>query len=379
MNNIKLMIVLHAYQPPYPIQEQKVVHRIIENCYRPIMENLTEFDNIKLLLNISASLTEILLEEAPEILELLREHAKLGKIEFLETGAYHPIFPFISTDHAEFQIKMNNKINSAAFGPVYSPKGFWPPELAVNEDVLHLFSKLGYEYAIVPENSFLQKKEGIAYLLENGRKFALLNRDRNLSNAIAFNSYNQNVDHARSNFLKTQKSSDQPLIIAMDLETFGEHIPGYWKFLFNFLSQSNIQTINSEHISNYPIWYNVKNLVSSSWSTEDHDISNDIAYPLWDHPSNAIHAIQHSHMSFIEDIIENEIGMDALSEVELKLYLQSAHSCQFWWADRKNNRWSPPMIRRGFNLQRSVIKSVKKDENFSNKLQQRLERMLQQE
>ena len=135
MDKHKVMFILHAYQPPYPIQSREVVKRIIDNCYKPIMKKWDEFDNVKVVLNINASLTEILMEEAPIIIELLRKLVKLGKVELIESGAYHPIFPLISQNHSKIQIETNHKINKQAFGNIYKPSGFWPPELAINDGI----------------------------------------------------------------------------------------------------------------------------------------------------------------------------------------------------------------------------------------------------
>ncbi|MHA2253464.1 MAG: hypothetical protein ACXAD7_24110 [Candidatus Kariarchaeaceae archaeon] len=378
MDNIQVMMVLHAYQPPYPIQTQDIVSRIIDNCYRPIAENIENFGNVKIVVNMNASLTEILSEEAPEILRLFTQGASDGNIEFLESGAYHPILPLISPKHAEFQIKINKEINSTAFGRGYKPRGVWPPELAVNHKTLTLLSSLGYQYAIVPENSVPTKnKNSIPYIIQDDREFFLIYRNRNLSNAISFNSYNENVEKAVEDFERKAKNSNLPIVIATDMETFGEHNHQYWNFLFEFLSHPKIETINSSFIQKVSSKEQISKVTSSSWSTENSHINDSIPFPLWDNPLNPVHTLQHMHFDLVQHAFEEVLTLDKMSREDLVQYMKSAQSCQFWWADQKHGRWSKDIIRKGMDLQSRTLKLASEDDKYiSNNITTRLERIL---
>ncbi len=375
MDKIRVMMVLHAYQPPYPIQERFVLDRIVDNCYRPISSNLENHDSVKLVINMNASLTEMLLEAAPDVIDSFTRSAEKGKVEFLESGAYHPIFPLISLEQAKIQIELNNKINSEAFGSSYNPKGVWPPELAVDMKSLTLFSEMGYSYAMVPENSIPNNLSAkMPYFSNNSRIFTLINRDKNLSNSISFNSYRGSVDDAVKHFKTVFAKYKSPIVIATDMETFGEHNSDYWKFMFDFLSHLEIESVLFDNIVNITSKVEISQINNSSWSTESNDVEKGIAYPLWDHPKNPIHTIQHAHFSIVEHLYEQEIGLDKLTNEELILYLKSAQSCQFWWADRHNGRWSPEIITKGIGLQREAI--LKQKHNLSIKLSDDLKERL---
>ncbi|MHA2168741.1 MAG: hypothetical protein ACXAB7_02410 [Candidatus Kariarchaeaceae archaeon] len=382
MDRIRLMVVLHAYQPPYPIQKSEIVRRIIENCYRPFLENLENYPNVKFLLNINASLTEILLEEAPEIIDLISRAAIAGQIDFLESGAYHPIFPLISVEHAKLQLELNNSINSKAFGTSYNPKGVWPPELAVDERMLRLFGSMGYEYAIIPENSVPNNIKGkMAYLMQNDSHFFLVNRNKDLSNAISFDSYKRNVESTVNDFEIAINSSNFPIVFASDLETFGEHNYEYWKYLFILMNDSRIKPILYQEFKESVSHVATPKIISSSWSTEDSELEQDIAYSFWDHPSNPIHQIQQTHFTMLQNSIEKTKGLHTLSFDDLITYMKSSHSCQFWWADREAGRWSKEIIRKGFDLQKKALKIVSSESSgdlidFSEILFKRLERSL---
>lgn len=379
MEKIEVMLVLHAYQPPYPIQERFVVDRIIKNCYKPIVSNLEKYENVKLVINMNASLTEMLLEAAPDIIQTLSERAETGQVEFLESGAYHPILPLISLQHAKIQIEINHKINSEAFGPSYQPKGMWPPELAVDSNTIQLFAEMGYSYSIIPENSIPKHDNNkVPYTKHETRDFILINRDKNLSNSISFNAYNGSVIDAVNQFGKVYSDQGLPIVIATDMETFGEHNPEYWNFLFEFLTNENIESVLSDKLLNSHQKVQISEINSSSWSTEDIEVEKEIAFPLWDHPLNPIHSIQHAHLSIVEQMFERVKNLEELTEEELSMYLKSAQSCQFWWADRNNGRWSPDIINKGLDFQRKAILSQNNDlsAQLSDNLIKRLKKLL---
>ena len=379
---IPLLFILHAYQPPYPVQIPSVIKRIVNNCYLPIAENLKKYPQAKIILNMNASLTEILADEAPDVLSLLSEAAERTQIEFLESGAYHPIFPLLEPEEAKKQLELNHAINKKYFGSVYNPKGVWPPELAIDYKSLRLFHEMGYSYSIAPNNAFSTGVENsIPYLSFSNQKFALLSRNRILSNNIAFRSYNDDTSLAVRDIINSYR--DKPVILAMDIETFGEHHESYWNFLFNLLSSPKLKVGTFNEVLASPSWLEIKKVFASSWSTENHERDHGIPFPLWDHPKNPIHAIQHAHFLLLRACVRSRyLSLSAVPTSQLVLYMKSMHSCQFWWASG-NGRWSPELIRKGFELQRACLNSFCHDEgsalylNLSDSLLERLEWALQ--
>ena len=91
---LNISFVLHAYQPPN--QDPKVLARIIDNCYLPIAFLLEKNSEFKITLNFNASLSEMLANEYTVVIEKYASLARNGQIEFLESGAYHPIMPLLS-------------------------------------------------------------------------------------------------------------------------------------------------------------------------------------------------------------------------------------------------------------------------------------------
>jgi predicted glycosyl hydrolase (DUF1957 family) len=120
---------LHMYQPPIPIQTVPILKRIINNSYQPLTQKLLENPDIRMSININASLTEMLLEyEGEAVIENLKLLGESNQIEFLETASYHPILPLLEPKYQKIQIELNRKINGKVFGQSFKPRGFFPPE-----------------------------------------------------------------------------------------------------------------------------------------------------------------------------------------------------------------------------------------------------------
>ena len=345
LNMARVMVILHAYQPPLPVQEKWVIEKVAENCYKPVFERILSND-VRLVVNMNASLSENLVSLAPHLISLIKQSVEQKKVELLGSGAYHPIFPLIGDHWGQRQVELNHDINTRVFGD-FHPIGFWPPELAVDEDTFSLVRKNQYLYCVVPETTV---PSVCTYGLPDG-ELILLPRDKDLSNTIAFKGVDS-VDDLVS--LIDNKYGNSPCVLAMDMETFGEHNTGYYEFLFEFLTHPRVQTLTFRDLNLRRI-PKVDKIIPSSWSTETHHLKKGIPYPLWDHPNNPLHSLILDHMDLIEIYVDGIIErMEDYEEFET-LFLKSQHSCQLWWADGFEGRWSPSMVTKGLNLQMKVI------------------------
>jgi len=361
-DKLKIAFVLHAYQPPN--QDPDVLARIVENCYLPIASLLEDNSDFKITLNFNASLSEMLSEEYITVIEKYANLARNGQIEFLESGAYHPILPLLSEQEAKFQIKMNHKVNLEIFGSVWSPSGFWPPELAVSKDTLLLIEKMGYRYSMVPEiamstnPNFPQPLLGMIPTTSFTPNLALISRNREISNNISFKRYS-NIDNVREHFtqlISKSKKDSSTLVIASDIETFGEHHRNYEKFLAKILAISKPQTITD--FLSYPS-HKINEFRSSSWSTSEEDIYRNIPYPLWAYPGNSIHEILNFHSDLLSESLDFLLTQKEETDFEvrkaLKEVAKAQYSCQTWWASTKDH-FSKHLILDGFDAQQKALK-----------------------
>jgi len=345
----EIIFVLHAYQPPYPIQEPEVVRRIVNNTYRPFVEEINRRQHLKIVLNIQGCLTNILCEEYPEIIEQIRQAIQDDKIEMLDSACYHPIMPLIDCNSRKLQIEKHQAFNNETYGLTEKPRAFWPPEQAISTEVVKELAN-EYEAIICPSNTLFHYQPGRLYAIRNeSNRALLLCRDKGISNRIAFRQHG-GVESVVSEIRYTRDRLGVPIVLAMDIETFGEHQRGYFDFLFALLNHRSIRSIGTDALE-----YHVDEkdeIASTTWSTEDEDRNRGIAFPLWNHPQNAIHQTQHAHMALL-------IAAAKISGAEKSWkFLAAQHSCQFWWAHGFGHMWSPSMIRKGFDFQQNVLKEI---------------------
>ncbi|NHJ01041.1 MAG: hypothetical protein EAX86_02815 [Candidatus Heimdallarchaeota archaeon] len=359
--NTPIYAILHAYQPAN--QNLKILDRIVNLCYLPIAKLLEQNADFRITLNFNASLSELLEFEYPQVIEKYIELARHKQIEFLDSGAYHPILPLLSPKEVELQIKLNNEINSRIFGPIWNPIGFWPPELAVSTETAALVEQIGYKYMIIPEISISTSNPpnplyDTLLVHSSAPNLALINRNREVSNNISFKGYSTIRDFtSRVQFFQKQQPKGN-LIIASDLETFGEHHLEYYKFLIEILSICEPHMCSE--LLNLPV-KNIKNFRSSSWSTSEEDLYRNIPFPLWAYPGNSIHQLLNFHSDLLSEslryLLEKKDETDYDVKIALKAAAKAQYSCQQWWASIKDH-FSKNLIIKGIQEQRKALELI---------------------
>ena len=350
---------LHMYQPPIPIQTVSVLKRIINNSYIPLTRKLLENSNFRLSININASLTEMLLEyEGEEIIDNLKLLGESNQIEFLESACYHPILPLLDAEYQKIQISLNRKINKKIFGSSFNPRGFFPPELAVNRKLPYLLKEMNYKYSIFPSTSFPSNfNMGIPYLLIENKKFFLLPRNRAISNDLSFKKFVSPEEFAKAVNHYSEGNELSTPIIGMDFETFGEHHKKYEDFLISsseklrILQLADLVQLHEFSKSDYKI--NSEDFVSSSWSTDDK--TELIPFPLWNHPTNSLHQLTLVLMNILTEGLNYIEGIKS-NESQLIPFLKAQQSCQLWW--QSEGRFGPEFIKRAIEFQITSLNNL---------------------
>ena len=140
--------LFHIYQPP--IQIPPVVKQIVNESYRPIVNALRDHPEVKITLNINGTLTEQLNDFGYiDLIEGLSTLGSRGQIEFTGSGKFHPLLPLIPEPEIRRQIELNNETNKKFFGSAYNPRGFFPPEMAVSDEVVSVVREMGFEWIIM--------------------------------------------------------------------------------------------------------------------------------------------------------------------------------------------------------------------------------------
>ncbi|MCK5141445.1 MAG: hypothetical protein KAQ70_04570, partial [Candidatus Heimdallarchaeota archaeon] len=260
-----VIFILHAYQPI--TQSIEVLERIIEKCYKPFFERLLANPSVKISLNITGCLLEKLTMEYPEIVKLIEKAKDNNQIELMGSAFYHPILPLTRPEDQTYQIQKQNIAVTGIFGT--TPIAFFPPELALNLENIPLIIDEGFKIIISAANS-LNLTYGGKYQLDDGKEIFILKRNKIISNKISFNYYKRDSVKLEKEISQNHKLDKLPVVLAMDLETFGEHHSNYYEFFFKIANKVSTITLTEFQI-NYNISTPIDFLYFTSWSTSDED------------------------------------------------------------------------------------------------------------
>ncbi len=349
---------LHIYQPPE--QTKEILERIANESYRPLfrgfLEAVQKNPKLKINLNISGCLTELLAKNNyQDIIKNIRQLAEQGNLEFTESAKYHALLPFLNEDQIISQIKANYQTNRRYFGPIYQPKCFFPPEMAYSPKVARIVSKLGYQFILLDEISFNgHPTEAISDCLFKIKKTNLIPifRERRSSNTIM------------SGIIRTKKefkelfsqdiNQNKYICTAMDGETFGHHRIGLDKSLVKIVSSKKpTQIFLSESVEYFSIKKEISP-IAATWASTQDDIDKKIQFYSWYNPRNKVHQLQWRLINYLNKKIKK---YQPLPKKTIDLINRALASDQFFWASGEP-WWSIEMIEKGAWITIQAIKNI---------------------
>ncbi len=337
---------LHIYQPHD--QRLDVLDEIITQSYRPLLEGIRSRPHVRLTLNINGALMELFDKHGHhDLIDILREVSKDGRVEFTSTAKYHAFLPFLDPEEMVRQIKINNETNSFFLGEGWKPRGFFPPEMAFDERIVPIIDDLGFSWIIldeiahdgVPGNAHFDVLHKIPK--SNLRVFF---RERRLSNLI-MGAIVRSPESLRE-AMKDDLQKNRYVITAMDGETFGHHRPGLEKTLFEIFDTKDF---NMVRISDIPDHFKKEveiMPVKSTWASSAADIEKGIQFLTWADPSNKIHTWQKEFTDLVLQEVKKVSPDDpAYKDIRHRMDVALA-SDQFFWASAKP-WWSVEQIEGG--------------------------------
>jgi alpha-amylase/alpha-mannosidase (GH57 family) len=253
-----------------------------------------------------------------EIIPKYTEIVKTGQIELSVSPFYHPILPllcdtnsariampnaklpqkrFSHPEDAEKQIRMGIDYFEKLFG--YRPRGMWPSEGSVSEEVINLVGKEGIQWIATDEDilsislgkqlrdaSRNMIEPGILYIPYQFENVSIIFRDHNLSDLIGFVYSNWDSKKAAEDFINrliqihTSLPKDKPHLLSIILD--GENAWEYYKndgqnflrYLYEGLSkEKRLKTVTvSEYINEYDKGEPLKRLHAGSWINANYSI-----------------------------------------------------------------------------------------------------------
>jgi len=348
---------LHIYQPAE--QQKDILEAIVAQSYLPLFTHIKNNKKIRLTLNVTGSLLEILDKYGHrEIIDILREVGKDGRLEFTGSAKYHAFLPFLSEQEIIRQIEINNETNRFYLGDSYKPQGFFPPEMGYTKKLVPIINQLGFTWIILDEIALGGEPGNVDYTKIyniHDTQLSVFFRERRLSNLIM--SAVARSAETLLEAIENNPTNDQYILTAMDGETFGHHRPGLEKMLFEAWADPRFELLNISDLFNHYTKRESVELVDSTWASSKADIERGVQFLSWSDPENIIHTWQSKLVGLVtKEVYAMEKDNPQFENARKKLDLALA-SDHFWWASAKP-WWSLEMIEDGAYRLLDTLRSI---------------------
>jgi len=312
-----------------------------------------------------------------DIVPLYRDLAAKGQIEISTSPFYHPILPLLCDielarmalpnmqlprtrfkypEDARMQLNRAVEYHTRLFGS--PPRGLWPPEGSVSQEVAALAADAGLVWMATDQDIlFRSQREEIdgtdlyaAHRLETSHgPISIIFRDRQLSDLIGF-SYARNEPRAAADDLvgrlhqisKKAASGAQPAIVGIILdgenpwEYYSDGGRDFLRFLYEAISRDpELRAVTmSEYLSEDPRQRVVKNLFAGSWIA--HSFDTWIGEP---EENAAWEALAGARLKLAARIDADGLASDVLDRAMDEIYIAEA-SDWFWWYGKDHFSYS---------------------------------------
>lgn len=180
--------MLHFHQPVGNFDS--VIERVTERCYRPLLEMLCDFAEVKTHLHFNGILLDWFERRQPDLLDRIRELVDANSTELLTGGHQEPILGVIPQADALAQIQRLSDELSTRFGA--EARGAWLTERVWEPQLPSLLARAGVRYVTL-DDTILQaagaepKHQGSHYVTDDrGHPLTLFSADHRLRYAIPF-------------------------------------------------------------------------------------------------------------------------------------------------------------------------------------------------
>jgi len=349
---MKWINILHLYQPP--TQTKEVVDVIVRESYENIISLLNGYPNLKITINISGSLLELLEKYGhSHIITGIKNHVDRGAVELLGSAMYHPILPLLNEKEILRQIKLNKQTLERFFGQTFNPKGFYLPEMAYNALTAQAIEKAGFEWIILDEIHTTKTIDFNKLYTIDGSKLKVIFRNSTYSRTFPPEYLVKNLEKINLNYVVT----------CHDGEVYGHWHKQDFGFYEKAFTNPNISTITA---SSYLAELKENDVVvvrDASWESKIEELEQKIPLGLWNDPRNKIHIMLENFKREVLIVVEgnqNDLGyMVAQHHAD-----RGVASCAWWWASEikigpfSPVSWNPTEIEKGARELHNAIKNL---------------------
>ena len=200
-HDVRHALGLHMHQPPgnlrLLLESNEWEATQIARCYERAVRYAHAYRDVA---RLHVGFSGILLEQMrdPDVVDryrrlvdfpaVLASYRAADNIEPIGMGYHHPIFPLIPREDWNDHLVAGRQIVAEVFGR--EPRGFWPPEMAFDMEMIPAVAQAGYEYIVVDgvhvrnaESGDVADPYGTYRARVRGKEISVVPRDRDVSNA----------------------------------------------------------------------------------------------------------------------------------------------------------------------------------------------------
>ena len=215
---VYFILALHNHQPVGNLPE--VFQDNFQRAYRPFLDVIYRFPEIKFTLHNSGILMEWIRQHQPAYLDKLRTMIDRGQVEIMGGGFYEPIMPVIRDEDKKGQVDkltrwVKDNLNT-------TPQGMWLTERIWEPGLARPLSQAGMQYIVVDDTHFQEVgfEELHHYYIteEEGWSLKIFPISEKLRYLIPFRPPQETIDYLWSYY---NKDENRVLVLADDGEKFG--------------------------------------------------------------------------------------------------------------------------------------------------------------
>jgi 4-alpha-glucanotransferase len=221
---------IHNHQPVGNFPD--VFEYATKSAYQPFLEILDRYPDIRMSFHFTGILLEWLLDNHPEMIEMIRRMVERGQVEMMTGGYYEPILPMISDRDKIGQIKKLTRFIKDQFGT--KPRGLWLAERVWEPGLAKPLVEAGVRYVVMDDSHFkmagFTEDQLLGYYVteEQGHPLAIFPISEKMRYYIPFKMVEESIEH----FRKTASEDGRNLVVlADDGEKFGVW-PGTHKWVY---------------------------------------------------------------------------------------------------------------------------------------------------
>ncbi len=338
---MKWVNILHLYQPP--TQTREIMDTVVRESYQKIISLLDNYSDLRLTLNISGSLLELLAKYGrSDVIAGFKKHAERGAVELMGSAMYHPILPLLPDREITRQIRLHDDISKKYFGGAYRPRGFYLPEMAYSQKTAEIVRKAGFEWVVLDEIHTPEKINFANKYKAKGVGIGVVFRDSFISKTFPPEYIMKNMEKMRGEYTVTCHDGEMYGHWHKDDHGYYDKAFGGGKITMLSVSHYRDELLGEENIA----------VRDGSWESKPEELAENNAFGLWNDPKNKIHNMLETFKREVLTLVESRQS-DPAYETARHYADRGVASCAWWWASERKIgpfsplSWNPTEIEKG--------------------------------